>query len=139
MDKAELIRRFHAVWQDGDEFNLSIAILELLQKLPSANHIPMSRFHALARENLLTRDPNLTHRVVQYLCGADSPVLSLGAELIDEFDSVYQLKEEELQLAIQSNLNPLTGQIDEELRNKIYVYFYPSELAKNILSGASTK
>lgn len=139
MNKSELISRIHAVWQDGDEFRLSLAILELLQKLPSANHIPMSRFHALARENALTNDPHLAHRVVQYLCGADSPVLGLGAELIDDADGIYQLKNEELQQAIQSNLNPLTGNIDDQLRNKMFVYFYPSEFAKTILMNPSSK
>jgi hypothetical protein len=139
MKKEDLLRRIHAVWHDGDEFDLSVAIIELLQKLPSAKHIPMARFQSLAREKSLTKDPHLPQRVVQYLCGADSPVLNIGAELIEDDENVYQLKEEEFQLAVHHKLHPLTGQIDADLASRIYIYFYPSDYVKAIFSEDEKK
>jgi hypothetical protein len=139
MRKEELLRQIYAVWREGDEFSLSVAIIELIQKFPSVRHMPMTRFQQLARENSLTKDPYLSQRVVQYLCGADSPVLNIGAELIEEDDEVYQLKADELRLAVNHKLHPLTGEIDETLADRIFVYFYPSEFIKDILAKDAEK
>jgi hypothetical protein len=131
---------FRLDWAEGDELRLSLAILDFVAAHPDTAHIPYARVQELARAASL-RDPLVVERVIQYLTGAGGHLLDLGAELIDETDNVHRLDNEDFELALTRGINPLTGEWDEDLKQKLFVYFRPSKLAQQVLWGSdgSTK
>lgn len=130
--RAELDSTLRRAWADGEELRLSFSILDFIANHPATAHIPYARLQQLAREQHLT-DPLVVERVVQYLTGAEGHVLDLRAELIDENDDVHRLDEEEFQLAVTEHIHPLTGSVDPGLLTKLFVYFRPSRLARQVL------
>lgn len=130
--KAELIERLREVWRDGEELRLAILIVELIEQHPDIAHIPYSKFESLAKSQHL-RDPHVVEKVIQYLTGAESHVLDLGAELIGDDDTPYRLDADELDLAVTEKIHPFTGEVDATLQSKIFVYFLPSPLARKLL------
>lgn len=131
-NRNQLIERLRSVWNEGDELRLSVSILEMIETQPSLLHIPYSHLQRLAKK-LEMKDPAVVQRVVEYLTGAESHVLELCAELIEEDDTVHALTQDDLQLAMNSGVNPLTGLQDSTLQDCIFVFFSPSQMARQVL------
>lgn len=128
----QLVKSLRSVWSEGDELRLGMSIIDMIQDQPEAVHFPYSRFLGLANR-LSLDDPALVQRVVDYLTGAESHVLELCAELIEEDDSVHTLKSEQLRLALQHGIHPLTGRRDDAVADSIFVFFSPSDMARRVL------
>ena len=122
-------------WPDGEERRLSLSILVFISEHPKTFHIPYARLQEIGKEALL-KDPEVVPRVVQYLTGADSHLLDVAGELFDEDDEPRVLKDDEFNLATTEGINPLTGDYDPTLPQKLFVYFRPSRLAQEVLWGA---
>jgi hypothetical protein len=121
-----------ALWGEQPELRLGLKILDLLQEYPDAQHIPYAQFLTLGRESDLP-DPGRVQRVVEYLTGAESHLLDLGAELIESDESVHRLTPAQLYEAMRLNVHPFTGDQPFDLQDRIFVFFSPSPLAREIL------
>lgn len=134
--KVELFDKFRELWHEGDELCLAMMIVDLIDNHSNIAHIPYSKLASLAKAQHL-QDPNVVEKVVQYLTGAESHILDLGAELIEQDDVPYRLDAEELSLAVSEQLHPLTGEVDLKLQTKIFIYFRPSSFVLKLLERPS--
>lgn len=122
-------------WPHGEERRLSLSILEFIAGHPKTFHIPYARLQEIAKGASL-KDPEVVPRVVQYLTGADSHLLDVAGELFEEDDEPRALDDDEFNLATVEGINPVTGEYDPTLSQKLFVYFRPSRLAQEVLWGA---
>lgn len=129
----DLHQKVRLTWGDSEELRLALLIFDFIAQDPYAAHIPYSRFQKIAKEQAL-QDPHVVERVLQYLTGADSHVLELGAELIEGDDEIRRLRPDEFALVVSDQIHPLTGERDESLPSKVFVYFSPSKLAQEVFT-----
>lgn len=119
------------LWADMPEAHLGCVIIDFLSAHTDAAHISFSQFFEIARANQI-RDDDVVVNVVNYLTGTDLNLLTIAFEYIDG-DIVELLEPSQVRAAKYAKINPLTGEADEELGNKIFMFFLPSELAKQAL------
>jgi hypothetical protein len=119
------------LWADTPEARLGCVIIDFLSKHTDAAHIPFSQFFEIARENQIG-DNDVVANIVNYLTGTHLNLLNTGFEYIDG-DIVEQLEPSQVKAAKYNNINPLTGETDDEIGDKIFMFFLPSELAKQAL------
>ena len=72
--------------------------------------------------------------IVNYLSGAHLHLLSKRFEYI-EHDSATEIDSLQAKAAYDASINPLTGQFDEAVKKKIFVYFIPSDTAREVLGS----
>lgn len=119
------------LWEEKPEALLGCVIIDFLSDHTDAVHIPFSQFFELAKRNDI-RDTDVVLNIVNYLSGANLKLLDTGFELIDG-DTVEQLEPSQVKAAKCDNINPLTGETDDEIGEKIFMFFLPSNLAKQAL------
>ncbi len=129
----KLLTTIRDTWGDSEEALLAELIVELVESDLKANYIPYSQLKGIANAREL-QGSHVTERVVQYLLGAESHVLELGAELIED-DDVHRLDRDAFSMASLHHIHPITGEKDEALPSKLFVYFYPSDFAREVLGG----
>lgn len=127
-------RCIREAWPDGEERRLSLSIVQFIADHPDTYHIPYARLQELARAALL-KNPEVVPRVIQYLTGADSNLLDIAGELFESDEEPRALDEDEFNLAASEGINPLTGDFDPNLPQKIFVFFRPTRLAQEVLWG----
>lgn len=119
------------IWAGSPEAEAGRLIVDFLSEHTDSVHISYSQLfqvgHVPARFS-----PNVVLNIINYLTGTDLNLLTTGFEYI-EGDFVQRLDIDQVQAAHFRQINPFTGEEDEEVRSKIFMYFSPSELAKKAL------
>lgn len=121
-----------AVWGERPEAACGRVIIDFLSEHPNAAHIPFAQFLEIARINEI-RDTDVVLNIVNYLTGSHLHLLRTAFEYIDG-ETVEPLNVHQVKAAQQSKVNPLTGDTDEDVGDKIFVYFVPTELARKVLA-----
>jgi hypothetical protein len=134
-NKNEAVQVLTTLWAGRPEVDVGCAIIEYLSSNLDARHIPFSQFFRIALERKLDeRDAVLN--IVNYLSGAQLHLLAKGFEYIED-DRATEIDSLQAKAAYDANINPLTGQFDDAVKKKIFVYFIPSEVAKQVLGSAA--
>ncbi|WP_016834617.1 hypothetical protein [Herbaspirillum lusitanum] len=129
--KAEVQEILKGIWADRLETFLGEVFLDFLADHTDATHIPFGQFISLARERKI-EDVNVVLNVISCLTGARLNLLDTAFEYIDG-DVVEQLEINQVKAAKNANINPLTGEVEENISQRIFMFFIPSELAKQAL------
>lgn len=133
-NKAQVREVFESFWRGRQEVAFGHVVIEYLSAHLDAKHIPVSEFFNIAkRVNVST--PDVVLNVVNFLSGAHVNLLDAGFEYIED-DSVEDLDPGQVRAAYDASINPFTGQFDKDVAKKIFMYFLPSETAKNVLRGS---
>jgi hypothetical protein len=119
------------VWGDKPEADFGCVVIDFLSAHADAVHIPFTQFFEIARANQID-DNGVVLNIVNYLTGAHLNLLRTAFEYIDG-DTVESLEQAQVRAAKFDKINPLTGDTDEEVGDKIFVYFVPTNLAKEAL------
>ncbi len=133
-NKNEAIEVLTSLWKGRPEEAFGCAIIDYLSDHLDARHIPFSEFFRIALDGK-PADQEVVLNIVNYLSGAQLHLLAKGFEYIED-DSVTEIDSQQARAAYDASINPLTGQFDEAVKKKIFVYFMPSEAAKNLLGIA---
>jgi hypothetical protein len=132
-NKNEALQALATLWKGRPEAEFGCAVIDYLSSHLDARHIPFSEFFRIAAaKNFGERDAILN--IVNYLSGAQLHLLAKGFEYIED-DRAIEIDSLQAKAAYDANINPLTGQFDEEVKKKIFVYFIPSETAKQVLGS----
>ena len=129
--KEEAVAGLARVWGDSPETRVGRAIIDLVAKNLDNSFLPLSLFFEAA-EGLHSSEDDAVLNVVNFLAGAGSQLLKLQLEYIDD-DVVVELDDDEARDASEQNINPLTGDLDEELPKKLFICFSPSAVARRAL------
>lgn len=129
--KSEAQDYLKGLWGNAPEALLGCVIIDFLSRHTDAVHIPFSRFFEIAHQHQIG-DKSVVFNVVNYLTGTDLNLLQSGFEYIDG-DVVAELDAIQVRAAKSHKINPLTGEEDEEIGGKIFMFFFPSELARQAL------
>lgn len=119
------------VWGNNPEADFGRIVIDFLSAHADAVHIPFAQFFEIARAHDF-EDKNVVLNVINYLTGTHLNLLKTAFEYIDG-ETVELLEPAQVRAAKQQKINPITGDTDEEVGTKIFMYFLPTELARKAL------
>lgn len=128
--KEEALAHFKRVWANQSESEIGQAIIDFLSNNIDSKNIPISIFFEITKP--LTTHKEIVLNIVSYLAGSDLNLLKINVEFIDK-DEVICLDDDAAVAATRHNIDPITGEVDPELSDKIFLCFSPSDLAKSVL------
>lgn len=133
-NKNEALDVLNTLWHGRSEAVFGRAIIDYLSAHLDARHIPFSEFFRITSEGKFA-EQDVVLNIVNYLSGAQLHLLAKGFEYIED-DRATEIDSSQAKAAYEANINPLTGQFDDAVKKKIFVYFSPSETAKEVLGSA---
>jgi hypothetical protein len=119
------------VWGNSPETAFGHLVIDFLSSHTDSVHIPFAQFLEIARANKIQNN-DVVLNIVNYLTGANLHLLRTSFEYIDG-ETVEPLDVLQVKAAQQFRVNPITGDVDEAVGDKIFVYFVPTDLAKEVL------
>lgn len=135
-DIAEVLRRVRDTWGSLRETIVAEAILSFLEQHAAAANIPFATFLKVA-QLAGCRENATVSNVVSYLSGPGVDVLTIKFEMIDDESHVRELEDDEVDGIYERGINPLTGEEDPDIKEKILMFFAPSENFRRIARGGS--
>jgi hypothetical protein len=128
------LQKLKSIWRDKPEYLAAEAFVEFLDgHAEEVRHVTYGYLADIARNKNVT-DPVVIARVAQYF--ADTKILNLEFEFIDDEDNVFELDLKTVANARKTGkfLNPETGEFEKDFENKIFVFFSASSQAKKLFS-----
>jgi len=132
-NKHDAIEVLAALWNGRAEADFGCAIIDYLETHLDARHIPFSEFFRITANGEFA-EQDVVLNIVNYLSGAHLHLLSNRFEYIED-DSATEIDSLQAKAAYRASINPLTGQFDETVKKKIFVYFVPSDTAREVLGS----
>jgi len=131
--KDQLYSRFSEDWGDSSsQFDICVKIFDYLLSRPidQLRHLTTGSLKVAIGEN--RSDIDLI-KVIQYLCGDRTGVLSLHFEFVDE-ENYYPLDNDDIKYAQNTGKlsHPRTGEYVENFEEKVLMYFTPTPLIIDI-------
>lgn len=120
------------VWANKPEADFGCVVIDFLAEHADSIHIPFAQFFEIGRVHGI-RNNDVVLNVVNYISGTDLQLLTTAFEYIDG-ETVEPLDQAQVRAAKYEKINPLTGETDEEVGEKIFVYFVLTDLAKQVLA-----
>lgn len=131
--KSQLIKQINEDWAEEPQSKICLSIFDFLLKLPTDRplHLTYGKLRNTIGQSYADRELLLA---VQYLTGDRTQLLELHYELIDEDDTPYPLDDDSVRLAQETGelFHPETGSIINNYKDKVFLYFTPSNLVRNI-------
>jgi hypothetical protein len=122
---AQLIQRLNRIFGDGVERQVAEAIFEFLVEFPGTTHITISLVRRLTNVNTRVQDAAIL-RTLQYLAGGSINVLNSQFELMEGDMPPIVLTDDEVGQVLSLGMNPITGQVDPEIKSKVAIFFTPT-------------
>jgi hypothetical protein len=112
------------------EHAICVSLLEFLAAPPLKGNLTlgMLRSHSGALKG--ERGDKSFAAALQYLLAAPVPVLRLSFEMLGDDGFPVQVSDRDAAVAQQDRINPLTGEVDEEILNKIITLFRPGDFLR---------
>ncbi|CAD6542931.1 hypothetical protein [Paraburkholderia metrosideri] len=129
--KADAVAGLARLWGDAPETRIGTAIIDLLAENLDNSFLPLSLFLEAA-DRVQANQQDAVLNIVSLLTGASFQLLKLQFEYIYA-DDVVPLDDDAARAASEKNINPVTGEKDDELPSKLFICFTPSEVAKRAL------
>ena len=123
--QAELEAKVEATWRGSPEtLAVCLAILRFVFTPPAKAHLSLSMLRKGAG---LPKGERESHFIaaIQYFLGDAVPLLALRFEVIDDQGFPVRIDDEAARAASEHNIDPLTGEVDLNIANRIIPYFQP--------------
>jgi hypothetical protein len=129
--RSDAKERLTGDWGGRPEAPIGVVIIDFLAAHLESKYLPLGLFFDAAKP-VGGQDKNAVLNVVNYLTGAALPLLKLELEYIDDA-VVYRLKSDEVLAATTRNINPISGDFDPDLPEKLFVCYSISETGRAVL------
>lgn len=128
-NKPQMISAINSAWADQPEIRACcLAILDYVDG-STRKYITLSMLKNAI--GLAANDaPREFAAAVQYLLGDSAPALELKFEIVDPIGNPVPITGEEAIAAAREKINPLTGEIQENVADLISTYLIPSKLLR---------
>ena len=131
--KQEIIDKIYNDWGEKPQFNICMSILDYLVKKSSQEylHLTYSLIKKIVSSKYNDEDILLA---IQYLCGYRTNILNTQFELIEDNDNIVDISKEKIKEAQETGqlFHPYTGEPIQDFEDKVFLYFVPSSLIRNI-------
>jgi hypothetical protein len=128
----QIIEQIKEDWDSKPQAKICMDILDYLLRVPIQNllHISYGSLKTVISQRVEEADLLMA---IQYLSGERTPILEVKFEFIED-DEIYCLPNSEIKLARETGqlVHPETGELIDDFEDKTYMYFEPSQLAKEI-------
>ncbi|MGD1942150.1 MAG: hypothetical protein ACFB0G_12635 [Leptolyngbyaceae cyanobacterium] len=133
MSKESVITKIKSDWGEQPQSDICIAVLNyLVQSTMELSHITYGSIGKIVGQDFSDREVISS---IEYLCGDSVRLLEIGFELIEN-DDYIPISKSEMRIARETGklLHPEQGVLLENYEENVFLYFYPSELIKEIRS-----
>jgi hypothetical protein len=132
ISKQEVLQQIVEDWGNEPQANICAEIFNFLLsvELSQATHITYGSLRQVVQN--CTSDQKMLG-AIQYLCGDRIPLLEAKFELIDDYGE-FDLPNSEVREARESGelIHPETGETITDIEEKIFMYFQPGVLVKEL-------
>jgi len=140
VSKKEIEKQIYEDWGSNPQSEICIAILGYLLRVPTNNlqHITYGSFRKVIGTNYSDND---LIQAIQYLCGDYINLLEAKFELIENDDNIFALSDDEVSLAQKTGMliHPDTGEVVNNFKEKVFMYFKPSPRINLLFSKNVTR
>ncbi|NQE51899.1 hypothetical protein [Herbaspirillum rubrisubalbicans] len=118
------------LWKGRPEEEAGRLIIEYLAQHIEAKHISLADLIQVASK----QERRAVLNIINYLSGEDLNLLDSKFEYVAEDESsIFELDLAQVKAARSQFINPLSGESDEDVLDKIFMFFVPSDLAREAL------
>ena len=133
----QVINRLERAFGAGAERDIALSLLRFLAAHQDTSHINLQLVRQLTTGGQSGGLDLEILRTLQFLAGDAIGLLETKFEIFDEEDSPHGIANDVVKEAIELQLNPLTGEADPEVAQKIFMYFCPAPPVGNQTSDSS--
>ncbi|MEL6459944.1 MAG: hypothetical protein AAFQ91_17105 [Cyanobacteria bacterium J06621_15] len=132
ISKQQIVEQIHQDWLQQPQSQICVAILDYLirNNFQNLSHIT---YGSLRKVVGTVYDNQDLLAAIQYLCGERTHLLEAKFELIEN-DNYFDISDEEMIEARETGqlLHPETGKLIRNFEDKVFIYFQPSSVVKNL-------
>lgn len=130
--KQQIVEQIHQDWLQKPQLQICIAILDYLVH-SSSQHISHITYGSLRKVVGKAYDNRDLLAAIQYLCGDRTHLLEAKFEFIDN-ENYFDISDDEMIEARETGqlLHPETGKLIRDFEDKVFIYFQPSSVVKNL-------
>lgn len=132
LSKELIMTQIYEDWGDSPQSEICVALLNYLIHLSidKQYHITFGSLKIVIGNKYTNVD---LLKAVQYLCGDRIKLLDINFELLED-EEFFPLSKSDVSDAKKTGelVHPQTGEIVEDFEEKVFMYFVPSSLIKNI-------
>mgnify|MGYP001791485957 CR=1 FL=1 len=132
IEKQQIEEQIHQDWLQQPQSQICIAILDYLVR-SNSQHLSHITYGSLRKVVGKAYDNQEILAAIQYLCGDRTHLLEPKFELIDN-DDYFDISDDEMSKARETGqlLHPETGKLIGDFEDKVFIYFQPSSVVKNL-------
>ncbi|OBQ21530.1 hypothetical protein [Anabaena sp. AL93] len=121
-------------WGDKPQSQICLELLDYLLRVAANRlvHITYGSLKQVINKNYTDSD---ILQAIQYLSCDRTNLLETNFELIENDENIYPLSKTEVSIAQNTGelIHPETGKLVPDFHEKVFMYFKPSSLIKNII------
>ncbi|WP_175666014.1 hypothetical protein [Burkholderia ambifaria] len=129
--RSDAKQRLTGDWGERPETPVGVVIIDFLAENLESKYLPLGLFFEAAK-SVGGNDKSAVINVVNYLTGGALPLLKLELEYIDDA-VVYRLKSDEALAATTRSINPISGDFDPDLSEKLFMCYSISDTGRAVL------
>lgn len=122
----QVIDRLERAFGVGSEREIAWALIHFLAKHNDTSHINLQLVRSLMGNSVPSGLDNAILRTLQFLAGDAIGLLETKFEIFDEDDNPHCIDNDVVKDALDLKLNPLTGETDPLVAEKIFMFFSPA-------------
>jgi len=132
ISKQQIVEQIHQDWLQKPQSQICIAILDYLVR-SNSQHLSHITYGSLRKVVGKAYDNPDLLAAIQYLCGDRTHLLQAKFELIDN-GNYFDISDDEMIEARETGqlLHPETGKLIRNFEDKVFIYFQPSSVVKNL-------
>ena len=132
IEKQQIEEQIHQDWLQQPQSQICIAILDYLVR-SNSQHLSHITYGSLRKVVGKAYDNQDILAAIQYLCGDRTHLLEAKFELIDN-GNYFDISDDEMSKARETGqlLHPETGKLIGDFEDKVFIYFQPSSVVKNL-------
>jgi hypothetical protein len=123
---AQTIDHLERAFGVGSERDIAWALIDFLTKHNDTSHINLQLVRQLMGDGVSSRLDSAILRTLQFLAGDAIGLLDTKFEILDEEGNPHGIDNDVVKDAIDLKINPLTGEVDPIVAEKIFMFFSPS-------------
>jgi hypothetical protein len=139
LSKSKIFTQLKRTFENGMEVLVADQLFEFLRGYPKTSHITLQLIRQIGSKNHLKFGDAEIVRALTFLSGDSVQVLSTGFEFVDDDESVHLLTNDQLSEILSDSINPLSGEVDPYIKEKVTMFFFLTEEAQKFFEPSDSE
>jgi hypothetical protein len=139
LSQSKIFDQLERTFEQGAEYAFAIQLFDFFKNYPKTTHITLQLARQIALKNEFKFEDVEIVRALTFLAGDSVQVLATGFELIEDDESVHTLTADELGVILSDSINPITGDVDPDIKEKVALFFSLTEEAQTFFETLNSK